>query len=304
MGKTIIPVALFAYARPAHLEKTLEGLRRNKVPLIYAFSDGPADKTKVKKVKEVRQLLKKINWAKIIIKEWDSNLGLGISIRAGVSEVLNKHEKIIIVEDDIVLRPGAYNYVCKALDYYENSENVMSISMWSFPTLKPKDCYDGFFSERFVCWGWGTYRKYWEYYDKDPEKLFYEAIQKRKDLLNWGKDIRVQALNAKKYNVWYIGYALIHFIYNKLSYFPAETLVINIGRNEQATHTKKGISDNFEIINRPVSLPRKWPDVVIKKNTANKFRNYFDFENKNMITRFFIKIYKFNGKVIFKIFNK
>ena len=37
----IVPVILFAYARPAHLQKTLDSLRVNQIPLIYAFSDVP-----------------------------------------------------------------------------------------------------------------------------------------------------------------------------------------------------------------------------------------------------------------------
>lgn len=36
---TQIPIVLFAYARPDHLSRTLECLKINQVPLIYAFSD-------------------------------------------------------------------------------------------------------------------------------------------------------------------------------------------------------------------------------------------------------------------------
>ena len=39
-----VPIVLFAYVRPAHLRQVLDGLKRNAVPLIYAFSDGPREK--------------------------------------------------------------------------------------------------------------------------------------------------------------------------------------------------------------------------------------------------------------------
>src|SRR6266702_2481552 len=57
-----IPVVLFAYARPDHLRQTLDCLRVNQVPQIYAFSDGPRTPDKAPAVAEVRQTLRSIDW--------------------------------------------------------------------------------------------------------------------------------------------------------------------------------------------------------------------------------------------------
>lgn len=301
---TIIPVALFAYSRPVHLTRTLEGLKVNRVPLIYAFCDGPRDDSKVEQVKKVREILHNVDWTTILIAEQESNLGLGTSIRLGVTKVLESFDKVIVIEDDIVMRPGAYDYTCSALNYYEKDERIMTVSMWSYPSLNPKNSPYGFFSERFVCWGWGTYKKYWSYYDKNPDQLYYEAIKQRNDLLLWGKDLKTQALTAEIYNLWYVGYVLCHFIHNKISYLPSETLIINIGRDAQATHTKSGLQDNLELIEVPVTVPKKWPYVFIDKNTNRKFRNYFDYKNKCLIRRTLEKISKLNDKIISKIFCK
>ncbi len=171
MDNTLIPIALFAYSRPDHLSQTLDGLRKNEVPLIYAFCDGPKDKLKVGKVKEVRDILRNVAWTNIIITERKTNWGLGNSVRAGVSEVLEKHDKVIVIEDDIVMRPGAYNYTCAALNYFENDDRIMTVSMWSYPSLYPKRNSNGFFSERFVCWGWATYKKYWKRFNSNTYKF-------------------------------------------------------------------------------------------------------------------------------------
>lgn len=303
MCKEIIPIALFAYARPDHLIQTLNGLRGNKVPLIYAFCDGPKDESKFDQVRKVRDIVKGIDWTEVITIEREKNYGLGTSLRSGISEVLKNYEKVIVIEDDIVLRPGAYEYTCTALKHYENNPGVMSVSMWTYPTLIPRNCKFGYFSERFVCWGWGTYRKYWNFYDKEPSELLNEALDKRKDLLKWGKDIKIQAINAKKYNVWYVGYALCHFIHEKYSFFPCETLIINIGRDEQATHTIRGLADDFELLTREVSLPDRWPAVHIEKSTSKRFRSYFDHQNKHLILRLGNKLKRFYAKIIHKIFH-
>ena len=161
MNNELIPVALFAYARPDHLRQTLEGLKINQVPLIYVFCDGPKDELSKVKTNEVREVLRSVDWTEIIITERNTNWGLGTSIRAGITEVLKNHDKIIVIEDDIVMRPGAYATTCHALDYYQEDKSIMTVSMWTHPKVTPRKSQNGFFSERFVCRGWGTYKWAW-----------------------------------------------------------------------------------------------------------------------------------------------
>ena len=59
---SLVPVALFAYARPGHLRRTLACLRDNRVPLIHAFSDGPRTPDKAALVDQSRQILRAIDW--------------------------------------------------------------------------------------------------------------------------------------------------------------------------------------------------------------------------------------------------
>ena len=80
-----VPVALFAYARPEHLRHTLECLRMNRVPRIYAFSDAAKTPAQRAGVAEVRRLLRAVDWCEMSVVERPENLGLGASIRAGVS---------------------------------------------------------------------------------------------------------------------------------------------------------------------------------------------------------------------------
>ena len=114
----MIPIVLFAYARPDHLRRTLACLRENNVPLIYAFSDGPSTPDKRSAVAKVRKILKSIDWCEVILCEREHNLGLGRSILTGVTEVLSKHDTAIIFEDDLICVPGTYDYLCAALNQY------------------------------------------------------------------------------------------------------------------------------------------------------------------------------------------
>ena len=96
----VTPVALFAHARPDLLAKTLEGLRANAVPLLYAFSDGSRNETENAHVAAVRTLLRNIKWAEVVLVERAENFGLYRSVLAGVTRVFERHETAIICEDD------------------------------------------------------------------------------------------------------------------------------------------------------------------------------------------------------------
>ncbi|MBM3145510.1 MAG: hypothetical protein FJ010_11175, partial [Chloroflexi bacterium] len=85
--KSMIPIVLFAYARPEHLRRTLACLRENHVPLIYAFSDGPKSPEVKTRVRAVREMLRQVDWCEIQVVEREENLGLGKSILAGVNEI-------------------------------------------------------------------------------------------------------------------------------------------------------------------------------------------------------------------------
>ena len=79
----IIPVVLLAYARPAHLARVLACLRENRVPLIHAFADGAKGPADAAAVREVRAMLRAVDWCDLRLVERDANLGLGRNVLAG-----------------------------------------------------------------------------------------------------------------------------------------------------------------------------------------------------------------------------
>ncbi len=124
----VIPVALFAYARPDHLRRTLDSLRANQVPSIYAFSDGPHTPDKQPAVDEVRKTLRTIDWCEVVLVEGQENWGLGRSILAGVTDVLDKRDAVIVFEDDLICVPGTYQYLRAALLAIATKRNFANIS--------------------------------------------------------------------------------------------------------------------------------------------------------------------------------
>ena len=118
------PVCVFAYNRPENLKMVLEALKENdhanETPL-YIYCDGLKKNASIddrNKLNEVKKIAQEFNWVsdkKVIVRS--SNLGLANSIVGGINEVLELHDKIIVLEDDIVPKKGFLEYMNTAFEH-------------------------------------------------------------------------------------------------------------------------------------------------------------------------------------------
>ena len=98
------------------------------------------------------------------------------SVIEGVTKVLKKFHKAIILEDDIVCSLDYLTSMNDALNTYVNNNKIFSISGYSFPINIPSD-YNGdvYLLPRASTWGWGTWLARWEKVDwmvSDSHDLF------------------------------------------------------------------------------------------------------------------------------------
>lgn len=235
------PVALFAYNRPDHIRRTLEGLRQNCVPIIYAFCDGSKHQSENKSVNEVRNIIRSIDWTQVIITERDSNWGLARSIVSGINKILEKHETVIVIEDDIVVSRGFYKYMCDGLNTYQNDKKVMHISGFLYPIEAQLP--DTFFYNVNSCWGWGTWRRAWINYNDDIQYLFAQIKNlDKKELFyyNGGQNNafykQLQANATGALDTWAVKWHTSIYLNNGLCLHPKTSLVENIGFDGSGTN--------------------------------------------------------------------
>ena len=257
----MIPIVLFAYTRPDHLRQTLDCLRENNVPLIYAFSDGPHTPDKATDVAQVREMLRAINWCEIILCERETNMGLGRSILAGVTEVLSKHESAIIFEDDLICVPGTYNYLCAALDQYQDDDRVMSVTGWTHPLVTPGDVTTlPYFDGRAECWVWGTWAKAWQGMEIDAKTLMEQCENQGIDIYRYGADLVSMANAELSQNIWAVRLLYLHILKKRLCLRPPWSIVEHIGFDVNATNA----SNELWIKNPPLKssppIPTQWPE--------------------------------------------
>jgi putative methyltransferase (TIGR04325 family) len=261
---TPVPVILFAYARPAHLARVLACLRENRVPLILAYADGPKGGADAAAVAEVRALLRAVDWAELRLVERPANLGLGRSVRAGVTEVAAQHEAFIVWEDDLVAVPGTYAWICAALGQYAQEERVMSVSAWTHPRVTPAGRRAApYFDARAECWVWGSWARAWAgMNDADARAKLGQAAARGLAADAYGSDLPAMAEQESDKNLWAVRWLYHHFARGGLCLRPPWSMVEHIGFDPQATNAADATSWANPPLRAAPPVPAAWPEPV------------------------------------------
>lgn len=237
------PIAFFAYNRPEHTKKALESLSQCGGAVeseLFIFCDGSKKPEDEENVKAVRILVKSKKWCgKVNIIERDKNRGLANSIISGVTEIVNRYGRIIVLEDDLVLSPEFLNYMNDALEIYKDIQKVIHISGYMFPVKG--ELPETFFYRATSCWGWATWKRAWEKFEPDVNNLlasFQDKNQRWKfDIegsMNYYKMLQYQATG--KINSWAIRWYASVFLDGGLCLHPGKSFVKNIGHDRTGIH--------------------------------------------------------------------
>ena len=286
-----IPIVLFAYARPEHLQQTLAGLRENEVPLIYAFLDGARTAEQQPAVEECSRILRGIDWCEVILNERTENWGLGRSILHGVTEVFKQHDALIVFEDDLISVPGTYRYLCAALEHYRDDPRVMSVTGWTHPSICPDDVGDlPYFDGRFSSWCWGAWARSWEGMDRSALDLMHACRAKGIDLKKYGADLPPMARMAERRNLWAIRFVYLHMLNGGFCLHPPYSMIENIGSGSGATNTLDlGMWSNQPLKPAP-PIPVHWPEPVENPQCVKLYE--YRFRKKLLVVRIVNKMKK------------
>jgi hypothetical protein len=271
-----IPVVVFAYARPNHLRVLLRCLKENQVPRIVAYSDGARTVDQVTLVNEVRSVLRQVDWCDIHIHERSSNWGLGRSILAGITDVLQTHEAAIVAEDDLLCVPGTYAYLCAALHHYRDCPEVMSVAGWTHPRVKPPMLLDQPYCDgRACCWFWGTWARAWRGMAEPAEIMMGACKQWGIDVGRYGADLPAMAVAELTDNIWAVRWAYHHILNEGLCLRPPWSMVEHTGDDEAATHRSSSLEWSNQPLGECPPLPMRWPEPRAHPDCARLWQRAF-----------------------------
>ncbi|MBL8350024.1 MAG: glycosyltransferase [Burkholderiaceae bacterium] len=244
------PIALFAFNRPQHLARTLAALAdcpEARLTSLTIYCDGPrrdADNEAVAAVRAVAQAAQ--GFGSLAVVTSDANLGLAASIIRGVGAQLAASERVIVIEDDLVVSPHFLRYMNQGLDLYADEPRVASIHGYTYPTGEALP--ETFFQRGADCWGWATWARAWRHFEPDGGKLLARLQQRR---LTRQFDLEGSCPNTRmledqiagRNDSWAIRWHAACFLDELLTLYPGRTLVENIGNDSSGTHCRT--TDNY-----------------------------------------------------------
>jgi acetyltransferase-like isoleucine patch superfamily enzyme len=288
---SLSPIILFVYNRPWHTQQTLEALAKNDLAdqsKLYIYADGAkADATEddLKKISEVEELIHSRKWCGDLefIKR-DHNYGLADNIVDGVTTIVNKYGKIIVLEDDIVTSPGFLKYMNDALDLYENEDKVMHISAYMFPHKEQLP--ETFFYNVTHCWGWATWQNSWSHLSTDSVDLAGRINKKElwQQLDKFGNgDLQSQLiLNISgKIKTWFVKWHASVLMQNGFTLFPGMSLVDNIGFDNSGVHCSDHDLRKFKSIGTTDYIKVSKIDIVESNQGEAAIRAFYSKEVSN-----------------------
>ncbi|MEP2278098.1 sugar transferase [Maribacter sp.] len=295
--ESLSPIILFTYNRLGELKQTISALQENKLSndsMLYIYSDGAKSDKDIVAVEAVREYLQTVSGFKeVILKFSDDNKGLALSIIKGVTTILEKHGKAIVLEDDLMVSSNFLDYMNSGLDYYDQNPSILSICGYNMKIEKEKSGnypYDFFFAKRSSSWGWATWKDKWNGIDWDVEDfdMFSKDKDQRKAFNECGSDMfsMLKRQQQGKINSWAVRYNYHQFKHNLWSVFPMTSKVKNIGFSKEATHTNQKYS-RFDV-DLDMSGKTKFDftnELVFNKEIQKQFKSVNSLKN-----RFFYKI--------------
>lgn len=288
----LAPIVLFAYNRPKHLKQTIKALIANyqaKHSELFIYIDGAKDnltKIQLEDIQEVRDYLALLHSANrtehffqsIHITQREYNFGLADSIIQGVSEIIGKYGKAIILEDDILTSPVFLDYMNAALEKYKNEPKVWNICAWSYP-INPQNLGDCYFWRSPHCWGWASWADRWQHFKRDTQWALENFSQEDIEYINIDGTAhyfeQLLANHRGEIKTWAIFYYLLAYKHNALSLCPDVSYIKQIGFDGSGVHcTQEGEILNTQNIN--TRFPIAFPEQIIESHLA--FERIKDFE--------------------------
>lgn len=267
----LAPIAVFAYRRAHHLLRCLDSLARNEEAErseLFIFCDGPRSKSEIADISAVREIARNTSgFASVTPIFAANNQGLSTAIITGVTNILAKYERVIVIEDDLVLSPYFLSYMNEGLAHYERVERVASIHAYCYPV--PESLPETFFLRGADCWGWGTWRNSWAHFVADGGKLL-DDLRLRRLTRDFDLDgaypyTRMLADQVAGVNdSWAIRWHASCYLRDLLTLYPGRSLVRNIGHDSSGTHSKETAEFDGDLADRKIMIR----DIPVEPCTA------------------------------------
>ena len=192
------------------------------------------------------------------------NLGCSSHIITAVTEILNRYESVIVIEDDVSVSPFFLQSMNETFDLIALHDDVGTIG--GFSNFHKKCHFPFFFKSNywrktsyFSAWGWGTTKEFWRSFVTVSEiEDLDEYLSQSSTWINLSR--RKKNIWLRRFNrgVWDFNVQLTLFKNDKFNLLPALRIIDNEGfSDERSTHTKHRRPRNLFGEGKTNEIPKK-----------------------------------------------
>lgn len=308
VARQTAPVVLFTYNRPEHTKKTIEALAKNELAdetELVVFSDAAKKEQDVEKVEWIRTYVRQevAGFKQVHLIARAENYGLAKNVIEGVTDIVNRYGKVIVLEDDLITNPYFLRFMNDGLDRYENEKKVTGVTGYSF--LDDRTDYD---KQSYLCgltgtsWSWATWEDRWAAFDANAEgweRLVKDAAYRKKfnydNTYNFYQILKAQQQDAKT-NSWAIRWYYTTFLQEGLILAPTQSLVSNDGWDGSGVHCGEGTAPAALHALPTKAAVTEFPDDIVEPSEVRKRlkKELIKISEPSMLKRIYHNVFRKN----------
>ncbi|MDR1226086.1 MAG: nucleotide-diphospho-sugar transferase [Prevotellaceae bacterium] len=240
------PILFHTFNRLDTTQRVFNAIRQVQPKQLFVSADGPRlnRQGEREQCEQARAIIKQVDWdceVKTLFR--DENLGPGLAVSSAITWFFEHVEEGIILEDDCLPGNSFFRFCEEMLEKFRDDKRIMTVSGGNnMETWKPEQ-HDYFFSRFASIWGWATWRRAWQHYDYSM-KLWNQpgAVDAIKNVSITKKSFKKRCRHYSnvykgKTSTWDYQWAFATYTNSGLAVIPSKNLTLNIGFNNNATHT-------------------------------------------------------------------
>ena len=248
-----LPILFILFNRPDPSRAVFEAIRAYKPARLYVAADGPRSAkthpTDHKLCESTRAIVETIDWpCKVQTRYLSANLGCGNAVSQAITWFFSIEKRGVVLEDDCLPSPHFFVWQEMMLERFRDHSDILHVNGTNF--LAPKSIFGGDnyrFSSFPNVWGWGSWSRAWNLYEKSPDIASVPPVQRfqapgisRRQAAEHRSHILAAVSGA--IDTWDYQWSLTNFKNRSLVPTPSANLITNIGHGAGATHTHDSTS--------------------------------------------------------------
>ena len=287
------PILFLIFNRLDTTTQVFNEIRKVKPKKFYIACDGPRQykEGELEKVQDIRYfILNSIDWecnVKTLFQ--NNNLGCKEAVSTAISWFFENEEMGIILEDDCLPSQDFFPFCEELLIKYKDDQRIGHIGGTN-PIAECEKDNSYYFSVYNRIWGWASWRRAWNLYDKEikdwpiiKEKKILHNLLRSKQEIDFFTDTLEQCYQGK-IDTWDYQWFLARLL-NSKAIIPNVNLISNIGFGEDATHTADANNPLANLKLGTLSFPLEHPKYVIQDVQKDSLWSKHLTKNRKNIVR-------------------